>query len=90
MISRRHFVWWLAGLPLLSSFPFRVNEAHGEAGVSSSGGDTAETVGERYAGEELHYDIAFWLFKKVALARLSFQRGDRFRWQNKSVPKRAK
>jgi len=77
MISRRHFVWWLAGLPLLSSFPFRVNEAHGEAGVSSSGGDTAETVGERYAGEELHYDIAFWLFKKVALAQLSFQRGDR-------------
>ena len=32
------------------------------------------TIGERFAGEELDYDISFWIIKRVAVAKLSFHR----------------
>jgi hypothetical protein len=33
------------------------------------------TIGEAFAGEELHYDIAFWFLKKVAVVKMIFSRG---------------
>jgi len=40
-------------------------------------GHAKASIGELFAGEELHYEIAFWLIRKVALAKLSFHRGER-------------
>jgi len=35
------------------------------------------SIGEFFKGEELSYEIGFWIFKRAALGRLSFTAGDR-------------
>ncbi|MCX5844682.1 MAG: DUF3108 domain-containing protein, partial [Deltaproteobacteria bacterium] len=72
MISRRYFTKWLFGLPLLSFFPFRVSELSAQSsqpGMVASG----KTIGEFFAGEELHYEISFMFLKKVAVAKMLFR-----------------
>ncbi len=70
-VTRRLFLKFLLGLPLLSSFPFRLREtwadlpSHRETGGNS--------IGEFFKGEELHYDIGLWLFKKVGIGKISFE-----------------
>jgi hypothetical protein len=76
MITRRNFFRWLAGLPLLSSFPFTVTRVCAQPALPPQGRPKV-SIGDVFAGEVLHYEIAFWLFKKVALAKLSFHHGDR-------------
>ena len=36
-----------------------------------------KTIGEFFKGEELSYEIGFWLFKKAALGKLSFKEMDK-------------
>jgi hypothetical protein len=76
MITRRYFVRLLLGLPLLSSFPFRVARLSAQPGDLLSADPKRPTVGERFAGEELDYEISFWIIKRVAVAKLSFQRAE--------------
>ena len=59
------------GLPLLSSFPLPVRETWADPPIlPRKGGDS---IGEFFKGEELLYEIGVWLFKKVALGKLSFK-----------------
>ena len=73
MITRRHFLWRLAGLPVLSSAPFRVHELFAQVSPGSWR-NPGPSIGDLYAGEKLDYEIAFWLIKRVAQAKLSFHR----------------
>jgi hypothetical protein len=75
VISRRHFLLWLAGVPIASSFPFHVRNALAQAPARSAG-ESRSSIGELYAGEDLNYEIAFWLIKRVAQAKLGFHRGE--------------
>ena len=71
VLTRRLFLRYLLGLPLLSSFPLPVREAWADPPIlPRTGGDS---IGEFFKGEELFYEIGVWLFKKVALGKLSFK-----------------
>jgi hypothetical protein len=73
MLTRRHFLRFLLGLPLFSSFPFPARETWAEADHSSLPRKDGRSIGECFEGEELHYEIGFWIFKKVALGKLIFK-----------------
>ena len=76
MITRRYFARLLLGLPLLSFFPFRVAPLCAQPSDRLRAGPKGPTVGERFAGEELDYEISFWIIKRVAVAKLSFHRAE--------------
>jgi hypothetical protein len=71
MLTRRLFLRFLLGLPLLSSIPFRIRETW--ADPSTFPRTEGSSIGEFFKGEELSYEIGVWLFKKVALGKLSFK-----------------
>ena len=70
-VTRRLFLKYLLGLPLLSSFPLPVRETWADPPILPRTG--RDSIGEFFKGEELHYEIGVWLFNKVALGRLSFK-----------------
>lgn len=70
-VTRRLFLRYLFGLPLLSSFPLHVRETWADPPVLPRTG--RDSIGEFFKGEELHYEIGVWLFKRVALGKLSFK-----------------
>ncbi len=74
IITRRALLRFLAGLPLLS-FPFRVTPVRAQPSQPSGRGPKGP-IGETFAGEVLHYEIGFWILKKVAVATLTFLPGD--------------
>ena len=71
LLTRRLFLRYLLGLPLLSSFPLHVREIWADPPVLPNKG--GNSIGEFFKGEELSYEIGVWLFKKVALGKLSFK-----------------
>jgi hypothetical protein len=72
ILTRRLFLRGLIGLPLLSSlsFPLREGEA---ASTSFTIGDGKNSIANFFLGEELVYEVGVWLFKRVALGKLSFK-----------------
>jgi hypothetical protein len=69
--TRRHFLKGLLGGPVLFFFlqtPKRVAGLSPPATVRGRG-----SIAQYFRGEELVYEIGFWLFKRVALGRLSFK-----------------
>jgi hypothetical protein len=60
------------GLPLLSSFPFRVQDTWASLPVLPRK-EKGNSIAEFFKGEELQYDIGLWLFKKVAVGKISFE-----------------
>lgn len=71
-LTRRLFLRYLLGLPLLSSFPLPALELWADVPVLPRRRE-GNSIGEFFKGEELHYIIGVWLFKKVALGRISFK-----------------
>jgi hypothetical protein len=71
LLTRRLFLKYLLGLPLLSSFPLHLQETWAEPPVLPRKG--GNSIGEFFKGEELHCEIGVWLFKRVALGKLSFK-----------------
>jgi hypothetical protein len=59
-------------LPFLSSFPFPVRETRAEPS-KPPGNEVGRSIGEFFKGEELVCEIGLWLFKRVALGKLSFK-----------------
>ena len=71
-VTRRHFFRWFLGFPFLFSFPFHVQETLADTSIPSR--DRGQSpIAEFFKGEELVYEIGFWLFKRVALGKLSFR-----------------
>lgn len=68
-LTRRSFLRWILGFSLLPFFPL--------GGIVASPNN--QLIGERrpisafFDGEELFYEISFWIFKRAALGRLSFK-----------------
>jgi len=71
-LTRRYFLRWLLGLPLLSSFPLLALESWADVPVLLRKRE-GNSIGEFFMGEELHYIIGVWLFKEVALGKISFK-----------------
>lgn len=71
LLTRRLFLKYLLGLPLLSSFPLPLQETWADPPVLPRKGENS--IGEFFKGEELHYEIGVSLFKRVALGKISFK-----------------
>jgi len=71
-LTRRLFLRYLLGLPLLSSFPLHALETLADLPTLPRKGK-GSSIGEFFRGEELHYIIGVWLFKKVAVGKISFK-----------------
>lgn len=71
LFSRRLFLRFLLGLPFLSFLSRPVREGRAELTVPPRvGGDS---IGEFFKGEELSYEIGFWLLKRVAQGKIRFR-----------------
>ncbi len=60
------------GLPLLSFFPLGVRKAWADV-PGPPRKKEEKSIGEFFKGEELQYAIGVWLFKKVAVGKISFK-----------------
>ena len=71
-VTRRLFLKFLLGLPLLSPFRLHVPATWANLPVRP-GKEKTTSIGQCFKGEELHYEIGLWLFKKVAVGKISFE-----------------
>jgi hypothetical protein len=71
-LTRRYFLRWLLGLPLLSFFPFYGREARADL-LNLSPIKRGESISDFFKGEELVYEIGVWIFRRVALGTLTFK-----------------
>lgn len=72
ILTRRLFLKFLLGLPLLSPSFFRSPWAWAEVPAVLRKRESG-SIGEFFKGEELHYAIGVWLFKQVAIGKISFR-----------------
>jgi hypothetical protein len=71
LLTRRLFLRYLLGLPLLSSFSLSLPKSWADSHVPPNIG--GNSIGEFFKGEELSYEVGVWLFKRVGLGKLSFK-----------------
>ncbi len=72
LLARRLFLRYLLGLPLLSLIPLHIRETSANPLVLPKS-SLRGSITEFFKGEELSYEIGFWLFKRAALGKLSFK-----------------
>lgn len=70
-LTRRDFFRWVLGFSFLPVFPFSLREA--EANSFSASRGERKSISEFFKGEELSYEVGFWLFKRAAVGKLSFK-----------------
>ncbi len=70
-LTRRLFFRWMLGFSLLPVFPFYVRETGANSSSASRG--ERRSIAEFFKGEELSYEVGFWLFKKAAFGKLTFK-----------------
>ncbi len=59
------------GFSSLPFFPFILSETESNPYPTQS--EPPRTIGEFFKGEELSYEVGFWIFKKAALGKLTFK-----------------
>lgn len=70
-LTRRHFIRWMLGISTLPVFPFSLREAEANSYPVARG--DRKSIAEFFKGEELSYELEFWLFKRAALGKLIFK-----------------
>jgi hypothetical protein len=70
-LTRRLFFRWMLGFSFLPILPFYVRETGANSSSASRG--ERRSISEFFKGEELSYEVGFWLFKRAALGKLSFK-----------------
>ena len=83
-LTRRHFIQYLLGLPLLPSLTLWPRESGARllpAGKTplppSRKMGPENSIGQFFRGEELVYEAGFWMIRRAALGRLSFKAMDK-------------
>ena len=71
-LTRRYFLRWLLGFSLLPTFPFKVQKAEAQ-GVSPASPERRRSIAEFFKERKLEYKVGAWIFKRVALGKLSFK-----------------
>ncbi len=71
LLTRRLFLRFLLGVPLVSSFPFQVRKAWADPPFLPGAG--GKSIGQFFKGEGLHYEIGIWVFKQAAVGKLIFK-----------------
>jgi hypothetical protein len=73
VLTRRSFLSQITALPFLSPFYFSFPRVWAQDPKTPQIGPETP-ISESFVGEEIHYDIAFWFLKKIAVARMTFAR----------------
>jgi len=60
------------GMPLLSLWPLVVSESKAQPSMGS-GQEQRTSIGESFRGEQLDYEMGFWLSKRAALGKMTFK-----------------
>jgi len=76
LVTRRFFIRWLLGLPVLSFFPFLIREALSSPPTPSRT-ERGSSISQFFKGEELEYEIGVWIFKRIALGKLTFRESEK-------------
>ncbi len=72
-MDRRSFLKWFLGLHLYPVIPFCLTESK----AIEQNEYKKESIAEFFNGEELEYEIGFWIFNHVASGRLNFKALDK-------------
>jgi hypothetical protein len=72
LLTRRQILQGFMGLPLLSLWPWVVTESKAQP-VIGSRQEQRTSIGESFRGEQLDYEMGFWLAKRAALGKLTFK-----------------
>jgi len=72
LLTRRQILQGLIGLPILSLWPLVVTESKAQPANGSSQ-EQRTSIGESFRGEQLDYEMGFWLFRRAALGKLTFK-----------------
>ena len=70
--TRRHFLRWLLGLSFFSLFPFHIHKVEAVSPILPRS-EGRRSIAGFFKGEELVYQVGVWLFKRVALGKMSFK-----------------
>jgi hypothetical protein len=60
------------GFSLLPTYPFSVQNAYAQR-ISPASPERRRSIADFFKGEELEYEVGAWIFKRVALGKLSFK-----------------
>ena len=71
-LTRRQILQGLMGLPILSLWPLGVTESKAQPPIGS-GEEKRTSIGEFFRGEQLEYEMGFWLAKRAAMGKLTFK-----------------
>jgi len=74
-MTRRNFFRWVMGVSCLPLFPFSIRTTEANSPPSPKG--SKSSIAEFFKGEELSYEVGFWLFKRAALGKLSFKEAEK-------------
>jgi hypothetical protein len=72
LLTRRQILQGLMGLPILSFWPLGVTESKAQPPIGSRE-EKRTSIGEFFRGEQLEYEMGFWLSKRAALGKLTFK-----------------
>ena len=72
LLTRRQILQGFMGLPLLSLWPLVVTESKAQP-IIGSRQEQRTSIGESFRGEQLDYEMGFWLAKRAALGKLTFK-----------------
>jgi len=73
VLTRRYFLRWLLGCSLLSTIPFNLRKVDAQETAPAPPDRERRSIAQFFGGEELEYEIGGWIFKRVAVGRLSFK-----------------
>jgi len=77
-VTRRIFLKWIGSIPALFFMKGKLHGAHSDSSLEAVSCDngvtaTARSIGQKFAGEELKYNLSFLWFKKAASCTATFQ-----------------
>ena len=72
LLTRRQILQGVMGLPFLSLWPLVVSESKAQPAIGSRE-EQRTSIGESFRGEQLDYEMGFWLFKRAVLGKLTFK-----------------
>ena len=72
LLTRRQILQGFMGLPMLSLWPLVVTESKAQPAIGPRQ-EQRTPIGEAFRGEQLDYEMGFWLSKRAALGKLTFK-----------------
>jgi hypothetical protein len=76
LLTRRHLIQWFLGLPIFYFSSFLIRETRASVSAPTRK-EKEDSISQFFIGEELVYEIGVWIFKRVALGKLTFKESEK-------------